>query len=464
MFRHLGLEFSMNILITTSAAPSKSPFFTSEKRPPLGLGSLLSLVKNEGHKVFFIDNYLKPSKFIERGFLQKNKIDFVGIYANTICFRDTLRMFKGIEKLRKRGLWKGKIIVGGPHTTVAIDTIPKFVDFVVQGEGEKAILKIINGKAKTRIIREERIKDLDSLPFQPWDIFSKLPYDYSCPWMDIKPVFTMNTSRGCPYSCAFCSVGSIWDNQYTYFSADRIIAEIQYLINNHGAKGIYFREDNFTLNLARTEEFCRKLVKKKIKIYWACETRVDNLSENLIKLMAKSGCRAFYLGVESGSQKVLDILNKKITLKQISEAIKWSKKYGIRAYCSLITGVPGETFKDYLLTKRLMDKLKPYSYGFNIFVGIPSSPLYQKVLRDKLYEYRDEVGLLYLPGYAIRTRFFYGLGSKKLVDYNFKQEIESDWTVIKGKVMPSARRRMIINQLKRIERWLVRPCLINWFK
>ena len=193
----------MKILLTTSAAPKGSPIPANEQVPPLGLGFLMSIVRNEGHKVFFIDNYLRPSNFIKEGYLQKNKIDFVAIHTNTICYRDTLRMFNEIENLRKRSLWDGKIIVGGPHTSVALDTIPEFVDYIIQGEGEKAILEVIVGKAKERIIRKERIKDLDFLPFQPWDIFTKLPYDYACPWMDIKPVFTMNTSRGCPFNCAF---------------------------------------------------------------------------------------------------------------------------------------------------------------------------------------------------------------------------------------------------------------------
>ena len=421
----------MNILFTTSAAPKTSPFFTDEKRPPLGLGSLISLVRNGGHNLFFIDNYLKPSNFIEEGCLQKNNIDFVGIHANTICYRDTLRMFNEIENLRKKGLWNGKIIVGGPHTSVAINTIPEFVDYIVQGEGEKAILKIINGEANGRIIRENRISDLDSLPFQPWDIFSKLPYDYSCPWMDMELVFTMNTSRGCPFNCSFCSVGSIWGRQYTYFSADRIISEIEYLTKNFGAKGIYFREDHFTLNLKRTEEFCEKLSRKAINIHWACETRVDNMSEELIRLMGIAGCRAFYLGVESGSQKVLDRLNKKITVEQIENTINWCKKYNIRTYCSLIVGTPGETFEDYLLTKKLMDKLKPYSYAFNVFVGIPDSPLYKYMLDNNLYEYIDDIGLLYLPGYDIKAKIFYDVDSKYLVDYEFKQRTDFDEELLK---------------------------------
>ena len=423
----------MNILFATSAAPKISPFFTNEKRPPLGMGYLISLVRNEGHKVFFIDNYLKPLNFIDEGYLQKNRIHHVAIHANTICYRDTLKMFNEIENLRRKGLWQGKIIVGGPHTSVALDTIPEFVDYVVQGEGERAILKIINGEVGGRVLSEERIKDLDALPFQPWDIFSTLPYDYTCPWIDSKPIFTMNTSRGCPHNCSFCSVGSIWGKQYTYFSTDRIIAEIEYLFKKFGAKGIYFREDNFTLNLKRTEEFCEKLLKKNIRIHWACETRVDNLSEKLIELMSTAGCKAFYLGVESGSQKILDNIKKQITVEQIENTINWCKKYDVRTYCSLITGLPEETYEDYLLTKKLMEKLQPYAYSFNVFVGIPDSSLYKHVLSNNLYEYIDDIGLLYLPGFDIKAKFFYGLDGKFLVDHEFKQSTDFDKKIVKGK-------------------------------
>lgn len=420
----------MNILFVTSAAPKKSPFFTDEKRPPLGLGSLMSVVRKHGHTVFFIDNYLKQTDFVKDGYLQKNEIDFVGIYVNTICYRDSMKMFTDIERLRKKGLWNGKIIAGGPHTSVALDTIPDFVDYVVQGEGEQAILKIINGEAKQRIVKEERIKDLDSLPFQPWDIFTKLPYDYSCKWMDTKPVFTMNTSRGCPFDCAFCSVDSVWGKQYTYFSVDRLIDEIKYLIKKFGAKGIYFREDNFTLNRKRVEEFCAKI--RELNIKWACETRVDTLcDEELVKMMSKAGCEAVYLGVESGSQKVLDILKKGVTVEQIERCVTLCKKHKIRTYCSLITGVPGETYEDYLLTKKLMNKLKPHAYAFSVFVGIPHSQLYEEILTKKLHEHIDDIGLVYLPGYDVRTEYFYGVDSKKCVDYEFKQRTSFDEELLK---------------------------------
>ena len=374
----------------------------------------------------FIDNYLKSVDFIERGFLQKNKIELVGVSLNTICYRDGLRMLLAINELRSKGLWNGSLVAGGPHTAVALDTIPDFVDHVVLGEGEGAILEIADGGVKERIIQEKRLDHLDSLPFQPWDIFTQLPYDYTCSWLEAAPVFTMNTSRGCPFKCTFCSVGSIWGKRYTYFSAERLIAEIEYLVKNYGAQGVYFREDNFTLNLQRTLTFCDILLRKKIDISWACETRVNNLSEETVKLMGRAGCKAFYLGVESGSERMLKLMNKDISVTEIENCINWGKKYGIRTYCSLITGIPGETYEDYLQTKTLMERLEPYDYGFNVFVAIPGSELYETVIANNLYEYIDDLGLAYLPGFNIKARFFYGLDSRHLVDHNFIEKTEYD--------------------------------------
>lgn len=417
----------MNVLFVTSRAPKISPHFTFEKRPPLGLGTLISVVRNAGHNVFFIDNFLKPSNFIEEGFLKKNQIDFIAISANTVCFRDTLRMFNAVEKLRRRGLSKVKIIVGGPHTSVALDTIPDFVDYIVQGEGEEVILDIIEGRVQERVIRKPRIKNLDSLPFQPWDIFTKLPYDHYGPWIDVDPVFTMNTSRGCPLDCTFCSVSAIWGKQYTSYSADRIIAEIEYLIEHYGAKGIFFREDNFTLDYNRTAEFCRKMINKQINIPWICETRVDTLcDEELVKLMSAAGCKAVYLGIESGSQRILDKLAKNITLAQIEEAITLCKKYDINTYCSFIFGLPDETYEDYLLTKGLIGKLRPHAYRFHIFVWVPGSPLYKYTRENKIYEYIDDLGILYMPGFDVKTKFFYRMNSRRFVNHKFKQRTDYD--------------------------------------
>ncbi|OPY75945.1 MAG: putative glycosyltransferase EpsE [Syntrophorhabdus sp. PtaU1.Bin153] len=397
-----------NVLLVTPAAPIQAPFSTTEKRPPLGIGFLISVLRNAGHKVFFIDNYLRPQNFLEKGFLWKNRIDFVGIQANTICFRDVLRMLHKMQYLRQKGKWNGKIVVGGPHTTVAPDTIPEFVDYVVQGEGEQALLDIVEGKVKNKLVRYPAIENLDDLPMPAWDYFVRLPYNWSVDWFEKQPVFTMNTSRGCPFGCTFCSVGSIWGKQYTYFSASRLVRDIEFLVKRYKVKGIYFREDNFTLNRKRLIEFCNLLLEKKLDISWACETRVTTIDRETVALMHQSGARAFYFGVESGSQRILDFLKKGITVDQIKNAFALCREIGIKTAASVIVGVPSETKEDVTETQRLLDEIKPTVTWHNVFVGIPNSELYRYVLENNLYEYIDDRGLVYLRGHNDRARKFYG--------------------------------------------------------
>jgi len=405
----------MNFLFTTPAAPRRSPFSTEEKRPPLGIGSLISLLRAGGHTVYFIDNYLKPEPFIEQGYLQKNQIDCLGIYANTICWQDTLRILKAADRLRKQGTWRGIIVIGGPHTSAAPETIPAFVDHIVQGEGEEAILELASGTIKERIVKKERSTDLNALPFQPWDIFTRMPYDYSCQWLNAQPVFTMNTSRGCPFNCTFCSVGSVWGKRYTCFSAERIIAEIDYLVNNFDARGIYFREDNFTLKKERVIAFCELLLKKNIPLPWMCETRIDTLDENLLTLMRRAGCEALYIGVESGSQRVLEFLKKGIRIEQAENIFRFCRSIGIKTCASFIVGIPSETEAERAETLDLARRLQPATAWINVFVGIPRSPLYEYVLENRLYEHIDDCGLVYLKGHnQLVDQFYRGDPKRKI--------------------------------------------------
>lgn len=434
------------VLLVTSAAPALSPFSTHEKRAPLGLGFLISVLRKEGHQVFFIDNYLQPSDFLERGFLQNNAIDYIGIYANTICYADTLRMFNKIQRLRESGKWKGKIIVGGPHTTVAADTIPDFVDHVVLGEGEQAIIDIVNETVSSRILRGERIKNLDHLPFPAWDFFVPLPYNFTAPWTDVTPVFTMNTSRGCPFGCTFCSVESIWGKKYTTYSAERIIEEVLFLQRNYSARVIYFREDNFTLKPKRVREFCQLLHKRHIDIQWICETRVDTLTLPLLREMKKSGCIGLYVGVESGSPRMLELMNKGISLQQVKHVFKWCRNLGIHTYASFIYGLPTETFEDLVQTQKLIHQIQPDRIGRGVFVAIPDSPLYRYVKENKLFDYKDHLGLLYLPGYNQRVDRYYGGNHYKI------QHRSGDWIDYESEEA-KMKERIIRRLRQRIKKW-----------
>lgn len=407
----------MRVLLTTSPAPEKSPFFCNEKRFPLGIGFLLSVLRQAGHKVFFFDNFLFPRKFWAEGFLQKNEIDFVGIYASTICYNGTKEIIEGCDSLRRAGKWDGKLIVGGPHTSVNQLPLPESVDFIVQGEGELAIIDIVEGREKQKIVMGKQIENLDDLPPPAYDIFaSHQPrYDNTVECFHDEPVFTMNTSRGCPFACKFCSVQGVWGRQYRLFSAGRVIEDIQWLKRDFGVKGIYFREDNFTGNLSRANEFCETLLNKNIKTKWLCESRVSPLSKKMLEIMAKAGCRWLYLGCESGSQRILDRINKKIFVEDIRNVINWGKELGIKCYTSWIVGVPGETEDDRQKTFQLIDDLKPFSAGIHVYIGLPGSEFYNEMLETGNYVYKDDLGLLYssswnklalrIPSYLSENKF-----------------------------------------------------------
>ena len=416
----------MNILFLTSPAPVKSGFWTTEKRPPIGLGYLMAVLKRQGHTIFFSDEYLSPSNILDTEYLELNKIDFVGIYSNTVCYQSTLQLLEKIELKRKNKLWHGKILIGGPHTSVGCSEIPEYVDHIIIGEGEITVPKIINGEINNRICVGETVEDMDSLPMPAWEEFVNLPYDWSHSWHQAQPLFTFNTSRGCPFSCSFCSVKAIWGKTYRYMSAERVVQDIEHVVNNYGAKAIYFREDHFTLNKQRTTRFCELLIEKKLNIEWICETRADQLADyDYQKLMYDAGCRAYYIGVESGSPRMLEFYNKQISLDGVAKAFEIAREIGIKTYASLIFGFPTETEEDVRLTNDLLEKIKPDYVGKNVFVGLPGSECYDYIKQNKLYEFEDANHILYPLNYLQSIKKFY---SDKEYFHVYQDKDKIDWS------------------------------------
>lgn len=398
----------MNILFLTSPAPQKAAFSTSEKRPPIGLGYLMSVVREKGHSVFFSDEYLRKTTLLETDFLNIQRIDCVGIYANTVCYPETRKMLAQLQEKREKKQWSGKIIVGGPHTSVGLATIPEYVDHIVIGEGEITLPKILAGQIHERVVVGEKVADLDALPLPAWDKFIFLPYEWTISWHPGMPVYPFNTSRGCPFSCTFCSVKAVWGREYRVISAERIVADIQHMVKHYGAQGIYFREDNFTCDTKRVVEFCELILKKNLAIDWFCETRVSSILDvETLKLMAKAGCKAFYIGVESGSPRILHMLNKGISIENIEKAFAITKQVDIKTYASFIVGIPGETADDLRMTDALIKQIQPDFICKNVYVGLPGSEMYEYIKERKLYEHKDDSGILYPLGYKKRARKYY---------------------------------------------------------
>lgn len=398
----------MKLLFMTSPAPQKAGLSTAEKRPPLGTGFLISVLKKKGHQLYFSDEYLKPSGILDGDFLERERIDAVGIYSNTICYSGTLELLSKLQSKREKGAWRGKVLVGGPHTSAALETIPDFVDHVVIGEGEISVPEAIEGNISDRVVVGQRVLDMDSIPRPAWEEFIYRGYDWTSPWSDAYPVYTMNTSRGCPFQCSFCSVKAVWGRSYRCMSAERVVEDVEHMVRHYGAKGIYFREDHFTLNKRRTVEFCELLLKKGISIEWYCETRVDQLDDPEYQaLMAKAGCRAFYIGVESGSPRMLKLFKKEETVEQFIRAFEIAHSVGIKTHASFVVGTPFESAEDAMLTEQLIERIRPHMLGKNIYIGLPGSEIYKRILEDEAYEYKDESGILYVKGYLDCVEKYY---------------------------------------------------------
>ncbi len=384
----------MNVLLVTSALPRESVFLGSENRFPLGIGFLVAVLRDAGHNVSFIDNFLHPSGFPDNGDIDWSRIDAVGVHANSICYRDSLDMFEKLQRLRERGLWKGRILAGGPHPTLLPETIPDYVDVVVVGEGEKVIVDAVEGNTG-RLVSFPRVVELDTLPRPAYDCFASMPYNLTSPHMEAAPVFTMNTSRGCPFACTFCSTHSIWGKRYTTFSPERIFDDIKYLQKDFGVNGIYFREDNFTVSKKRVEALCEHLIRDPHRVSWMCETRVDTVDRELLQLMKRAGCQAVYFGAESGCDRVLDMIKKGFTVDQTRRAVELCNDIGIKVFATFMVGIPGETSMERIETIAFMEKLRFNKTSVMMYLGIPGSKLYEECTESGEFAYVNDVGIGY---------------------------------------------------------------------
>jgi radical SAM superfamily enzyme YgiQ (UPF0313 family) len=331
----------------------KVTFSTGEKRFPIGLGYLSAVLKEKGHEVFLLDRFADPGAWVDPGV----SWDFVGVYASTPLFEDTLAI---LERLKGT---KAKVAVGGPHVTVSPRTIPDWVDYVVQGEGEYVINDLVEGKWPSGVLlRTPRVKDLDAVPRADYDLFldRKRSYEWSIPFTKHQPIFLMNTSRSCPYRCTFCDVRDIWGKLWTKQSPERVVDDMKYLKRTYNIAGVYFREDIFTADKNRVRQICELLIKEKLGLVWAAETRVDcGSARGMLELMAKAGCVGVYVGAEHFSERMLDIFKKDITPAQIVETCRLAKQFGIVVAMSLIIEHPEENAEDRKKMKKGLEETKP---------------------------------------------------------------------------------------------------------
>jgi radical SAM superfamily enzyme YgiQ (UPF0313 family) len=358
--------------------------------PPLGLLYISSSLRSFDHEVKFIDSQaLNLTTDEVKKEIRKFNPDVVGTMAMTSTLKGALEVCKLAKEVNR----EIKTVIGGPHMyiypreTVSYD----FVDFGISGEGEFRIIELLDFLEKKRKIQhidgitykkegkvyhipiKRYIKDINSIPFPSRDL---IPIEKYYSIISLHPFTTMITSRGCPFNCSYCFKSPI-DRHVRFRSKENVIAEIEYCLSEFKLREIWFYDDTFTLNRKHVIELCNEIITRNLKFKWEAPTRVDSLDLELLKIMKRAGCMRLRLGIESGSQRILNLMRKGINKTQIEKAVKMCKKVGIETFCFFMLGYPTETEKEMKETIDFAIKLNPDWAMFSITTPYPQTELYQ---------------------------------------------------------------------------------------
>jgi len=364
----------------------------------LGLAYLASyLRKNTNCQISILDTEVRGLNYQEiKQEIKKGDADIIGITCLTPVMPHVFKIAKIIkEEINPKSV----IVAGGIHPTALPEETIKnpFIDFVVVGEGEitlyelvKAIeekecnFKKINGlyfKQNNIIIStppRELISDIDEIPFPARDLFD-LDLYYNAPTKKVssEPAGPILTSRGCAFNCIHCISRKIWKRTPRFRSIPNIMKELEECVYKFGIKEINIYDDTFTLNQDRAMKICDEIIKRKLDIFWVSFSRVNTISEKLAKKMYEAGCRKISFGLESGSQKILDLMRKQATIEMGKKAVKTITKQGILAHASFMFGNLGETEKTIKETIKFAKSLPLDNATFFITSPVPGTDLYE---------------------------------------------------------------------------------------
>ncbi len=374
--------------------------------PPLGTLYAASLTRQNGYKVSLFDTMFATAPEEVEPELEEHQPDFFVIYDDGFNYLTKMcltNMREAAFSMSRQAKAKDcKVIVCSSDST---DRYEKYLqegsDFVIIGEGEQTLLELVDelkkgitdysairglayiekGKA-VKTLGRPVLKDLDSLPLPAWDLVNIQPYKES--WLKHGSYFSLNigTTRGCPFKCNWCAK-PIYGNRYNSRSPKNVVQEIKMLKERFDMGHIWFCDDIFGLKPGWVEEFSTLMQKENLKIRFKIQSRADLLvEEDLVKALADAGCENIWIGAESGSQKILDAMDKGTTIEQIHQSTRLMKKYGIRPSFFIQFGYLGELKEDIELTNKMNNELLPNEIGISVSYPLPGTGFYDKVKAD----------------------------------------------------------------------------------
>ena len=396
--------------------------------PPLGTLYAASFMREQGYEVGLFDNMFAKTADDILPSLEKNEPGFFVLYDDGFNYLTKMcltNMREAAFHMIKLAKTKGfTVIVSSSDSTDHYkEYLGEGADFIILGEAELTLLELINaishgnndysrvaglaynnGIGMITTVKRNVLKDLDSLPLPAWDMIDIEPYRQS--WLKHAGYFSLNmaTTRGCPFKCNWCAK-PIYGNRYNSRSPQNVATEMKLLKEKFQVDHIWFCDDIFGLKPGWVHEFAALINRDDIRIKFKIQCRADLLlQENYIKDLADAGCINVWMGAESGSQKILDAMDKGITIDQIQIATKLLKKHGVNPSFFIQFGYPGELKEDIEQTISMINDLLPYEIGISVSYPLPGTVFYERVkaeLKEKSnWTDSDELKLMFKNTYS----------------------------------------------------------------
>ncbi len=372
--------------VVLSSAPEA--VLTKSYSPSLGLLYVAAVLEKEGFEVIIIDG--QSEKFtVDQMVTKALKYDPLafGVTGTTENRFNVINLLNKIKQKNKDLLtfW------GGPHATLTFRNIMEkidSVDVVVRGEGETIVSRLLSQYIKKESFENipgiayrskggkiidtgnpQIIMNIDSIPWPARHLVNLKKYSSNLEGRSEISAVGIISSRGCPNDCSFCANVLLGQRVLRRRQPVKFVDELEFLHKYYGYRGFNFWDDTLTVDKGHIEAICNEIIKRGLDIVWYARVRVDTVDRDILSLMRKAGCEVLGFGIESGSERILNKINKKTNLAQIKQAVKISSELGFRVRCFFIFSMPEETFQDVQLTLNLMNELRSFGTQVECFYG-----------------------------------------------------------------------------------------------
>lgn len=363
--------------------------------PPLGLLYISAFLNQEQ-----ITNSVFDSTFADKASLfaqiEAEKPDVLAIYTNLMTKLNVLKIAKTCKQLSP----ETTVIMGGPDVTYNVENYLKNgADYIVIGEGENTMFELVKHleeypKSKPTEISglaflndaggviktadRTKVRDINELPVPNRDAIPIHKYLEAWKSRHGQSALNVSTQRGCPYTCKWCST-AVYGQSYRRRSPEKVVAELKEIKTKYNPDTIWFVDDVFTVSHKWLREFCTELEKQQVKIPFECISRADRMNQEVIDLLKKAGCFRIWIGAESGSQKIIDAMDRRVSVDQVREMIIEARKQGIETGTFIMLGYPGETKEDIEETINHLKISNPDHFTITVAYPIKGTSLYKEI-------------------------------------------------------------------------------------